>query len=96
MIEYFKKRKQFKKDIKGIFDNWKRDRFFLYNDKYCLWIANGLYFFQDDIGIGCETESRYFLKEFNAWQTKLLWKEYKSGNKKTEGRKKLDEEFNIN
>ena len=89
-MEYFKERKrlkQFKKDIKGIFNEWRSDRHHLENGRYKLWRASGLGHFRDE-GREC------FLTCFTKAERELLWKE--SLNRQTsKGREKIFKEFNL-
>ena len=82
MINFFKSKK-FKKDIVGIFDDWKVGKFKITKGPYSLWIANDYYGFND--------EGDPFLMGFTREEKKLLWQEIRGL-----ARRKIFKEFNLN
>jgi hypothetical protein len=90
----FKKRKEekqrleeFKKSIKGIFDDWEVDRHNAKKGRYSLWIANGIYSFED-------YGNHNFLKCFSQKERELLWEEFQNRGF-PDGRTKIFKEFNL-
>ena len=86
-----KRLKQFKKDIRGLFNEWSGDQYSIQtkDGKYKLWINGAENFFRD-----YEDCSESFLSSFTKKEKSLLWQEIvnKSPGK---NRKSIFKEFNL-
>mgnify|MGYP003680912675 CR=1 FL=1 len=101
MIKYiknhFKKRREFKESIKGMFDDWEIDHIdcVLSKGNYELWVGNDFTSFED------YRPRNRFLATFSFWERWLLWQEVKKklkfkGTKPCEKiRKAINKEFNL-
>lgn len=76
MINYFKKRREFKESIKGFFDDWElcKSQHTLSKDEYCLWVCNGKSDFEDYQSRRLGDENN-FLSYLEPWEKNIIWKE---------------------
>ena len=88
---YFKKRREFKKSIKGIFDDWviSESGTYLENKDYAIshYAGDCSTLFQGDIFD--MTYSRNFIDRFNKWEQGFLLKEALKATKSHKDRHKL-------
>lgn len=89
-----KRLKQFKKDVRGIFLDWKKTKYTVEKDDYCLWVCTGFKDFKDYF---CDIEHKQpFLRAFTEKERKILWKELHNNKACPPVRKKIFKEFNLN
>ena len=100
MLKYFKRKKEvkeFKKKIKGFFDDWEMDKYSAKKGTYEVPLDNDFFWINKILASGNK-----FLLSFNQWERELLLEELKASQQeryleiKNRTRKETYKEFNLN